>query len=189
MLENLRTRTGIWAAQWAVDRAPGTIHINEVFRSSRRLLAFMPRHLDDIQAAIKATERLVSVLEIKHLLVAQHAGVLWESALDATVVEWSEEDMGLVLPKRRASHRILQVLRGERAIDIAIDFNRTFCLPTTYWCVKSKARIRIGFKSAWSTYFLNLEYHPKDAAGSAWEGYCGLVDFILMLSRHPEHGS
>ena len=188
MLDDLRTRVGIWAAKWGVDRASSPVHINEVFRSTRVLLAFMPRQPHEVQAAIKAIERLVCVLEIRQLFVVKHAAVPWKSNLEGTVVEWSEEDIGLFLPKRKASHRILQQLRGDGPIDMAIDFSRSFCLPTTYWCVKSRARIRVGFKSAWSRYFLNLEYHPRDAAGPAWEGYRGLVDFILMLGGHSECG-
>jgi hypothetical protein len=181
MPSDLRIRIGLSVTRSAVDRSAGPVPINEVLRWPKGLLAFLPRQPDEVPIAAREIERLASALQIAQVFMVRRAAASLGGVVTGTVLEWTEDDLGLFLPKRKATNRVLGPVWAIWPVDFAIDFNRGFCLPTTYWSVKSGARVRVGFRSAWSAHFLNLEYQPREDA-SAWEGCRGLADLLLMLS-------
>ena len=183
--KHLRARIGLWAAARALDRSSGPVHINEVLRQPRVLLVFLPRQADELPPAVRQMRRLASALGIQELLLVKHAAVDLGPGVGGSVVEWSEQDLGVFLPKRSATDQILAALTQVGPIDLAVDLNRPFCLPTTYWSLRSGARIRIGFESAWSRRFLNLEYRPRDSAAGAQGAFRGLADFLLTAAGRP----
>ena len=184
MFDTLRTRAALWGARPAIKRCSGVVHVNDVLRSPKVLVVFFPRQPEEIRPAEREAVRLASALGVEQPLLVRYAPTLRQAELVGASVEWSDDDIGLFLPKRRASRVLLAELSRVKPVDIAVDLNRTFCLPTAYWAVKSEARLRIGFKSAWSEHFLNLEYQPRAAAGPVAEAYEGLTDFVLMLGGH-----
>lgn len=184
--KDLRSRIGRWAAAQGLDRSPGLVPINEVLRQPRVLLVFLPRQADELPPALRQTRRLASALGVRQLLLVKHAAVDLGRGVAGSVVEWCDRDLAFFLPKRSATDQILAALGQVGPIDLAVDLNRPFCLPTTYWSLRSGARVRVGFGSPWSRRFLNLEYRPRDPAAGAESAYRALVDFLLTAAGHPE---
>ena len=186
MLDNLRIRLALRAAQPALKRCSGVVHINDALRTPRALVVFFPRETEELAAAERETARLASALGVVRFLLVRYAPTVRHAELVGTSVEWSDDDIGLFLPKRQASRRVLAALSRGKPADIAVDLNRRFCLPTAYWTAKSEARLRIGFKTAWSGSFFNLEYQPRNPDAPAQLRYRGLVNFVLSLAGRLE---
>lgn len=179
MLETLRRWLGDRLARFAFRTArEDVIAFTDAVRSARTVLVIMPLDPGMTPPAEPVLDYLQHTFpEAGITLITHEADLgLTRRLPRSTVVRMLPADTTLFyLPRREFIERALG-----KPVDLAIDLNLDFLLPSAYICRASKARVRVGFVRDRSEGYYNFTVNANPALRRD-EVYARLTRYLEMF--------
>ena len=178
-LQTLRLWAGDRVARFRFRRAQDdVIAFTDSVTSARSVLVIMPLDPGITPPPEPVLEYLDQTFAEGAITVVTHEGDLGLSRRlpRSTVIRMVPADITpLLLPRREFLQRVLR-----KEVDLALDLNLDFLLPSAYICKASKARVRVGFVRERSEGYYNFTINANPSLRRD-EVYNRLTRYLQMF--------
>jgi ADP-heptose:LPS heptosyltransferase len=147
------------SARFMINRQ--IINFMDAIMDARHILVIMPEKLEDFGVArnyLTVLKRNFPKARITLTMKEQYQNLFDQSHHFGTIFVTASSRNVLGLPKKE----LIQKISGLKS-DIAIDLNHTFQFFSTYICLKSGAKLRIGLEDSERDVYYNLSFRTQQS--------------------------